>query len=107
LEQSLSGLVEPNVTSSSGAAPRASHVSSLFVPGWRGEELVAALDLEGVCISSGSACSAGTAEPSPVLTAMYGRERALETVRLSLGEDTTDGELDYAIDAFKRVLLRD
>ena len=58
-ERSLKGLVEFNVSDTFDAKARLNHVCSLYVPGWRGEEIVAALDLENVCISSGSACSAG------------------------------------------------
>jgi cysteine desulfurase len=89
-----------------GTAPRAPHVSNLSFPGWLGPELCAALDLEGVCVSSGSACSAGTADPSPVLSAMVGLERARSAVRLSLGEDTTELEVVEALAAFHRVLAR-
>ncbi len=82
------------------------HVASLFVPGWRGDELVAALDVEGVCVSSGSACSAGSAEPSPVLTASHGLARARGTLRVSLGETTTEQEVSEAVAIFARVLAR-
>jgi cysteine desulfurase len=69
-----------------------------------GDELVAALDLLGVQISSGSACAAGTAEPSPVITAMLGGERARSAVRISLGEDTTTEALAEAKAAFFQAL---
>jgi cysteine desulfurase len=69
--------------------PRLPHVSNLSFTGVRGDELVAAVDLLGVQVSSGSACAAGTAEPSPVILAMLGSERARSAVRVSLGEDTT------------------
>jgi cysteine desulfurase len=85
---------------------RAPHVTNLSWPGWRGDELCAALDLEGVAVSSGSACSAGTAEPSPVLTAMVGPERASSAVRISLGEETTAEEVDEAVRRWARVLAR-
>lgn len=89
-----------------GTAPRAPHVSNLSWPGWRGDELCAALDLEGVAVSSGSACSAGTADPSPVLLAMLGEARAASAVRVSLGEDTTPAELAEALRRWARVLAR-
>jgi cysteine desulfurase len=88
------------------AAPRAPHVSNLSWPGWRGDELCAALDLEGIAVSAGSACSAGTAEPSPVLTAMHGEARARSAVRVSLGEETTRDDLAEALHAWQRVLRR-
>lgn len=87
-----------------GEAPRLPHVSNRSFHGWRGDELVAALDLLGVCVSSGSACAAGTAEPSPVITAMQGPERALSAVRLSIGDATTEAELTAAHAAFERIL---
>jgi cysteine desulfurase len=83
---------------------RLPHVSNLSFPGTSGDELVAALDLLGVCISSGSACSAGTTEASPVITAMLGRERAKSAVRVSLGEATTDSDIREAKAAFWRAL---
>ncbi|MDC3958716.1 cysteine desulfurase family protein [Polyangium jinanense] len=89
-----------------GDAERAPHVTNLSFPGWRGEELCAALDLERVAVSSGSACSAGTAEPSPVLAAMVGEARALAAVRISLGEETTADDVDEALARFARVLGR-
>lgn len=89
-----------------GAEPRAPHVTNLSWSGWRGDELCAALDLEGVAVSSGSACSAGTAEPSPVLRAMVGTERAASAVRISLGDETTEDDVDRALAAFRDVLHR-
>jgi cysteine desulfurase len=88
------------------AARRAPHVSNLIWPGWVGAELVAALDLEGVSVSSGAACSAGTVEPSPVLLAMVGPEDATRGVRISIGDATTDEDVSSAIRAFRSVLAR-
>jgi cysteine desulfurase len=88
------------------AAVRAPHVTSMAFPGWGGPELVAALDLEGVAASGGSACSAGTAEPSAVLLAMGDEAAATSTVRFSLGEDTTPGDVEAALAAARRVLSR-
>jgi cysteine desulfurase len=89
-----------------GAAPRVAHVTNVSVPGWAGPELVAALDVEGVACSSGSACSAGTNEPSPAILAMLGAERAASAVRFSLGETTTDDDVTFALDAITRVAKR-
>ena len=69
-------------------------------------ELVAALDLEGVAASGGSACSAGTAEPSTVLSAMGDAEAATSTIRFSLGEETTAADVESALAATSRVLAR-
>jgi len=81
-------------------------VTNLSWLGFGGPELVAALDLEGISVSSGSACSAGTSEPSPVLWAMLGQERAACAVRISLGESTTREEMAIAVRAFARVITR-
>ncbi len=89
-----------------GSAPRAPHVTSVAFSKWHGPELVAALDLEGVACSSGSACSAGTADPSPVLVAMHDATRASSSVRLSMGETTTSADVQSALEAFARVLSR-
>ncbi len=89
-----------------GGAARAPHVTNVSFAAWSGPELCAALDLEGVAVSSGSACSAGTADPSPVITAMLGRSRAAGAVRFSLGETTTIGEIDEAVGALDRILAR-
>jgi cysteine desulfurase len=82
------------------------HVANLAFPGWLGPELVAALDLEGVAASAGSACSAGTAEPSPVLTAMGDEQAAAASVRFSLGEETRASDVEFAIAAARRILAR-
>lgn len=89
-----------------GRGARAPHVCNLTFRGVRGPELVAALDLAGVSVSAGSACSAGTVEPSPVVTAMLGSEAAAGALRISLGEDTTAGDIDGAEAIFRKVLPR-
>jgi cysteine desulfurase len=99
LERALAAHAEVN-----GTAARAPHVSNLSFAGQRGDELVAALDLAGVRVASGSACSAGTTEPSAVVLAMHGKERASGAVRVSLGEATSREHVERAIAAFIRVL---
>lgn len=80
-----------------GEVPRLAHVSNLSFRGWPGAELVAALDLQGVRVSSGSACSAGTEQPSAVIEAMLGADRARSAVRFSMGEATTEVEVERVI----------
>lgn len=87
-------------------APRAPHVTNLSFPGVRGDELAAALDLEGISVSSGSACSAGTAEPSPVIQAMLGPDRARSAIRVSLGEDTSDEDVERLLSVLPALLGR-
>jgi cysteine desulfurase len=100
LEQGLTG-VQVN-----GTGPRLPHVTNLSFAGWLGDELVAALDLEGIRISSGSACSAGTVERSPVIEAMLGRARAEAAVRFSLGETTTLEDIVAVISVLDRMIER-
>lgn len=80
-----------------GGAPRLPHVSNLSIAGWTGERLVAALDVRGVCISTGSACRVGTAEPSAAVTAMLGDERARSAIRVSLGEDADRAQVESVL----------
>ncbi len=87
-------------------APRAPHVANVAFPGWEGAELAAALDLEGISVSSGSACSAGTHEPSPVLEAMFDRARARSAIRVSFGETSSLADAERAAEALSRVLHR-
>ena len=68
--------------------------------------LLAGLDLEGICASSGSACSAGSLEPSHVITAIGRRTEANALVRFSLGRETTDAEVETAAAAFSMVVGR-
>jgi cysteine desulfurase len=75
--------------------------------GVRGEALVAALDLEGVAVSVGSACAAGSGEPSHVLRAIGCDElEASGGVRFSLGAATTGDEIEMAATAVRRVVAR-
>lgn len=87
------------------SAERLPHVTNFGIVGQRGDELVAALDLLGVYVSSGSACAAGTAEPSPVITALAGREAARAAVRVSFGEASTEADLETLLAACERLGL--
>lgn len=102
LEQELAAVAEVNGARES----RVTHVSNLSFERVGGAELVAALDLEGVYASSGSACSAGTPEPSTLIAAMLGPERAKGAVRFSLGWQTRPEDIQYTALAVKRVLTR-
>ncbi|MFN8641126.1 MAG: aminotransferase class V-fold PLP-dependent enzyme [Candidatus Binatia bacterium] len=75
--------------------------------GLTGEAVVAALDLEGVAVSVGSACAAGAGEPSHVLRAIGCDEQAARAgVRFSLGEATTAADIEVAAVAVRRVVAR-
>lgn len=75
--------------------------------GVEGEVVLASLDLEGVSVSSGSACTAGSLEPSHVLLAMgLAPERARGAVRFSLGRGTTQADVDHVADLLPDVVAR-
>lgn len=76
-------------------------------PGVDGEALLIGLDLEGVCVSSGSACMVGSVQPSHVLIAMgVAPGVASSTVRFSLGLATTEADIDHCLRALASVLAR-
>jgi cysteine desulfurase len=80
---------------------------SVLVEGLDGTALVHALDLAGLCCSTGSACTTGSTEPSHVLTAMgYPPDEARGALRLSLGRTTTDAEVDVASAILREVITR-
>ena len=105
LEEALLGL---GGVLNGGLFRRVSTVTNVAWEGWKAEQLVAALDLEGVCVSAGAACSSGMQSDSAVLLGMYPDEqwRAGSSIRSSLGMETTESDVDEAIQAFTRVLLR-
>ncbi len=79
---------------------------SFVVRGSDGIALMAGLDMEGICASSGSACSAGSLEPSHVILAIGKKESANSLVRFSLGRDSTLAEVDFVISVFPEIIRR-
>ena len=72
-----------------------------------GSAVTLSLDLEGICASTGSACTTGSTDPSHVLTAMgYPEEEARGAIRLTLGRTTTDAEIDRAIAVIPETIER-
>ncbi|MFA5449508.1 MAG: cysteine desulfurase NifS [Clostridia bacterium] len=72
-----------------------------------GESILMVLDLEGIAVSSGSACSSGALEASHVILALGGREElAHSSIRFSLGRDTTKEELDITLEVLKKAVDR-
>ena len=82
--------------------PRLSNISFRFI---EGEGLLISLDLQGIAVSTGSACSSGTLEPSPVIRAL-GRndELARGAIRFSFGKDNTQEDVDYVLQVLPRVV---
>lgn len=72
-----------------------------------GEGILIFLDLAGICASSGSACTSGSLDPSHVLLSIgLPHELAHGSLRLSLGEDTTEEDVDYTVDKLKEIVER-
>jgi cysteine desulfurase len=88
-------------------APRVPNTSNLTFPFIEGEAMVIALDLKGIACSTGAACSSGAVEPSHVLMALgLAPEDARATLRLSLGHQTTEKEIDFALETIPPVIER-
>jgi cysteine desulfurase len=87
----------PGARPVAAGAPRLPNTSAILFDGISGEALAVRLDLEGVAVSVGSACSSGTPAPSPALLALgLTRSEARRVVRLSLSRWTTEDEVDEA-----------
>jgi cysteine desulfurase len=100
-----SGLREtPGAIVFSDDVPRLPNTTLFSVPGLKAETAVIGLDLAGIAVSSGSACSSGKVQPSHVLQAMgFGPELAQGAVRLSLGWSTSEEEIDYCLEAWRKL----
>ena len=87
---------------------RVSTACHASIEGVHGHELVAALDLEGVEVSSGAACSSGKADPSESISRLYPDEpwRARSALRVTLGPETTSDEVERACETFAEVIAR-
>lgn len=91
----------------SGAAPRAINTSNIHFDHIEGEALVIALDLKGLAVSTGAACSSGAIEPSHVLTAMGLKpDQARASLRFSLGKQNTPEEIDFALELVPEMVAR-
>jgi len=88
-------------------AMRVPNVTNLRFDALEGEALLIALDLKGLAVSTGAACSSGAIEPSHVLLAMgEPAERARASIRISLGKQNTDDEVDFAIGLIPETVAR-
>jgi cysteine desulfurase len=88
----------PGTAVNGDVARRVPNTSNISFDGIEAESLLIALDLEGVAVSTGSACSSGSLEPSHVLKAMgLSQARTRNSLRFSLGSETTDDEIDFVV----------
>ncbi|HEY3663390.1 MAG TPA: cysteine desulfurase family protein [Chthoniobacterales bacterium] len=99
--------VSPGLQQNAATAPRLANTLNVSFPEFSSETLLMALDLEGVCASSGSACMVGSVVASHVLLALgLSPERAASAIRFSLGKQTTASEIEQTVEAVERILQR-
>ena len=88
----------PGTAINGGSSPRVPNTTNVSFERVEAESLLIALDLEGIAVSTGSACSSGTLEPSHVLKAMgFPAHRTQNSIRFSLGMDNTDADIDRVL----------
>jgi cysteine desulfurase len=108
LLEHLRSIKNVKITGAQNAEGRLPGHVSFVLPGAEGEALVMRCDLQGVCISSGSACHQGVIEPSHVLRAIaLGNEEALGSVRVSLGRFNSEAECDKLMSVLDKALSGD
>jgi cysteine desulfurase len=106
LEQTIVSVTEECGVNGEGA-PRVPNTSNLYFTHIEGEPLLIALDLKGVAVATGAACSSGAIEPSPVLLALgMGPQRARGSIRWSLSKLTTAEEIEYALSVVPEAVAR-
>lgn len=97
----------PGTHVNGAASPRVPNTSNIGFEGIEAESLLIALDLEGIAVSTGSACSSGTLEPSHVLKAMgLPLPDTQNALRFSLGRHTTGAEIDRVLDVLPSLVAR-
>jgi len=106
LERQVLEQIEDTCVNGTGAA-RVTNTSNIRFGHIEGEALVIALDLKGLAVSTGAACSSGAIEPSHVLIAMGLRpEQARTSIRFSLGKQTTQADVDFALNLLPGTVSR-
>ncbi len=106
LEHTVIETIDSVGVNSSGA-PRVPNTSSIYFDFIEGEALVIALDLKGVAVSTGAACSSGAIEPSHVLTAMgLSADRARASLRFSIGKQNTSEDVDLLLSILPETVSR-
>ena len=99
--------VIPDIVLNGDRNQRLPHLSNISFRYIEGEGLLINLDLQGVAVSTGSACSSGTLEPSPVIRALgVDDETARGSIRFSFGKDNTEADVDYAVEVLVQTVER-
>jgi cysteine desulfurase len=104
LERSVLSTI-PGTAVNGAPEPRVPNTTNLSFDGIEAESLLIALDLQGIAVSTGSACSSGTLEPSHVLRAMgLPAHRTQNSIRISLGQGNTDAQVDAFLEQLPAVV---
>lgn len=82
------------------------HILNLYFPFINSDLLLTYLDMNGICASAGSACSAGSLEESHVIKAIYGEERAKKSIRFSFGFTNSIQDIKYTAEKIKEIYIR-
>ena len=106
LERTILEIID-QVSVNSAGAPRVPNTTNIVFDCLEGEAMVIALDLKGLSVSTGAACSSGAIEPSHVLTAMgLSPDRARASLRFSFGKQNTADDIDFALQLVPEVVTR-
>ena len=101
------GLIALGARINAAGWPKIGGTANAAFPGARGESIVIALDLAGISVSTGAACTSGSIKPSPVLLAIgQSPEEAREAVRFSLGRTTTLEEIERVLAVLPEIVAR-
>ncbi len=104
LERGIAARI-PDAWPVGAGAPRLSNTSAIHFRGARAETVLVRLDLEGIAVSAGSACSSGTLQPSPAILALgLTAAEAREVVRFSLSRETSEAEIDRLLEVLPAVV---
>lgn len=105
-ERKITDLI-PDIVLNGDRTQRLPHLANISFRYIEGEGLLINLDLQGVAVSTGSACSSGTLEPSPVIRALgVSDEIARGSIRFSFGKENTDADVDYTIEVLVQAVER-
>ena len=108
-ERCIDGVFEriPNVDLNGAGSPRLPHIANFIIKGVEGESMLLQLDSKGIAVSTGSACSSGSLEPSHVLLSIgCPPELAHGSLRVSFGRSTTEAQVDFFLEVFPPIVER-
>jgi len=107
LERGLASIAGAAIHGDTDPQGRLPGTTNVGFDGATGQLVAIGLDLDGICVSTGAACSSGSLEPSPVLRALgLADDRAAQAVRITLGRTTTEEHIDRLLDVLPGIVAR-